>query len=69
MKDEALEAIWEIRRRIWEECGGDRQRVYERYRREQEEFVRAGGKLISKPGPRLPKPNDSPVIREEPPGS
>ena len=67
MKDEALEEIWNIRRQIVAECGGDLNARYEFYRREQEDFIQRGGKLITKPGPRLPEPDESAVIREEPP--
>ena len=67
MKDEALEEIWNIRREIAGECGGDLAARYEFYRQEQEDFIQRGGKLITKPGPRLPEPDDSAVIREEPP--
>ena len=67
MKDEALEEIWNIRRQIAAECSGDLAARYEFYRREQEEFIRRGGRLITKPGPRLPEQDDTAVIREEPP--
>ena len=67
MKDEPLEEIWAIRRQIWEESGRDLGKLYEAYSREQEGFVRHGGKLITKPGPALPQPDDSPIVREGPP--
>ena len=67
MKDEALEEIWNIRRQIAAECDGDLAARYEFYRQEQEDFIQRGGKLISKPGPRLIEPGESAVIREEPP--
>ena len=67
MKDEALEEIWTIRKQIAEECGGDLAARYEFYRQEQEEFVQRGGKLITNPGPRLPSPDETAIVREEPP--
>lgn len=67
MKDEALEEIWSIRRQISAECGDDVATRYEFYRREEQEFLQRGGKLITKPGPRLPSSNDPAVVREEPP--
>ena len=67
MKDQPLEEIWAIRRQLWDECGRDLGGLYETYRREQEEFVRQGGKLITKSGPQLPQQDDSAIVREDPP--
>ena len=67
MKDEPLEEIWAIRRQVWDEAGRDLGSLYETYRREQEEFVRQGGKLITKPGPQLPQHGNSAIVREDPP--
>lgn len=67
MKDEPIEEIWAIRRQVWEECGGDVDKLYEIYRREQEEFARQGGKLITKSGPQLLQSDDSAIVREDPP--
>ena len=52
MIDEALVEIWTIRREIAAECGGDLTARYDFYRREQEDFIQQGGKLITKPGDR-----------------
>ncbi len=67
MKDEPIEEIWAIRCQIWEECGGDLDQLYKIYRREQEEFIREGGRLITKSGPQLIQPDDSTIVREDPP--
>ena len=67
MKDEALEEIWAIRRQISDESGGYLDARYALYREEQEEFTQKGGKLITKPGVRLPEPDESTVVREDPP--
>ena len=67
MKDEALEEIWTIRHQIAAECGGDLAARYEFYRRAQEDFIQHGGRLITKPGPRFPKRDDTSIVREEPP--
>ena len=66
MKDQPLEEIWAIRRQVWEECGGDLDSLYEIYRGEQEEFVRQGGKLITRSGPQLLQADDSTIVCEDP---
>ena len=67
MRDEALEEIWEARRRIWEEAGG----TWEGYMRHldevEAEMKRQGAKFISEPFRRPLEPDDSAVLREDPP--
>ena len=67
MKDDALEEIWAARRAIWNECDRDLAKLYEFYRQGEEQHVRSGGKLITKPGPRVPGEHGSAIIREDPP--
>ena len=67
MKDDALEEIWAIRRKIWDECDRDLAKLYEFYRQGEMQHVRSGGKLITKPGPRVPDASKSAIIREDTP--
>ena len=67
IRDEALEEIWATRRRIWEEAGG----TWEGYARHlddvEAEMKRQGGKFIHEPRHRLLEPDDSAIVREDPP--
>ena len=67
MRDEALEEIWAARRRVWEEAGSTWEGYMERLRKIDDEFVRAGGTLITTPFRRPLEPDDTAIIREEPP--
>ena len=67
MKDDALEEIWAIRRKIWDECDRDLAKLYEFYRQGEQQHVRCGGKLITKPGPRVSDEHEPAILREDPP--
>lgn len=65
--DEPLEEIWAARRRIWEDAGG----TWEGYARHldevEAEMKRQGANFISEPRQRPLEPDDSAIVREEPP--
>ena len=67
MRDEPLEEIWAIRRRIWEDAGG----TWEGYARHldevEAEMIRNGAKFVREPRHRPLEPDDSAIVREEPP--
>ena len=67
MRDAALEEIWATRRRIWEEAGG----TWEGYARHldevEAEMQRQGAKIIHELRRRPLEPDDSAIVREEPP--
>jgi len=67
MRDEALEEIWATRRRIWEEVGG----TWEGYMRHldalEADLERRGATIIHEPRPRPLEPDETALVREEPP--
>ena len=67
MRDEALEEIWATRRRIWDESGGTWE-AYMRHLDEVEaEMQRQGAKIIREPRQRPLEPDETAIVREEPP--
>lgn len=67
MRDEALEEIWAARRRVWDEAGGTWDGYMARLKEVQEEFERNGGVVLREPLRRPLEPDDSTILREDPP--
>ena len=67
MRDGVLEEIWAARRRVWEEAGGTWEGYNRRLDEVEAELRQRGVKFISEPLRRPLDPEDSAILREDPP--